>query len=294
MFDEPSLPARRLSRPVTFRGVGVHTGADVVCVVHPASGAHDADGTDGEGGIVFHRTDTGGTVAADWRHVAATRLQTVIESAETSVATVEHLMSAMSALGIWSARVEIDGPEVPILDGSAAPFLAGLAEASDVAPPGRAIRVLRPVSVRSGNAFAALLPFPTRRFDVGIDFADAAIGMQRALFDFAAGDYGAEVAPARTFGRLRDIKRLRRRGYGRGASLQNAVAVDGAEVVNPEGLRFPDEFARHKLLDAVGDLALARAPIIGLYRSHRGGHRLNYTLLAKLFAHTENFQLLLN
>ena len=196
MFDEPSLPARRLSRPVTFRGVGVHTGADVVCVVHPASGAHDADGTDGEGGIVFHRTDTGGTVAADWRHVAATRLQTVIESAETSVATVEHLMSAMSALGIWSARVEIDGPEVPILDGSAAPFLAGLAEASDVAPPGRAIRVLRPVSVRSGNAFAALLPFPTRRFDVGIDFADGDLYQKQQAIANEARNRGLLTNPS--------------------------------------------------------------------------------------------------
>ncbi|WP_226582915.1 UDP-3-O-acyl-N-acetylglucosamine deacetylase [Acuticoccus sediminis] len=283
MVDEYAPPARRLMRPVTFRGVGVHTGADVACVVNP-----------GEDGVRFHRTDTGGTVTASWRHVAATQLQTVIRSDETSVATVEHLMSAMSALGIWAAEVEIDGPEVPILDGSAAPFLAALADASEPVEGGRAVRVLQPVSVRIGRGFASLLPFPSRRFDVGIDFADAAIGEQRALFDFAAGDYGAEVAPARTFGRLKDIKRLRRRGFGRGASLDNAVAVDGATVVNPEGLRFADEFARHKLLDAVGDLALAEAPILGLYRSHRGGHRLNYALLDKLFARAENFQLLPN
>lgn len=289
MFDEYALTARRLVRPVTFRGVGVHTDAGVVCVVHPA-----AAGAEEEEGVVFHRTDTGGAVAASWRNVAATRLQTVIRSDDTSVATVEHLMSALSALGIWQARVEIDGPELPILDGSAAPFLDALAEASEPAQPGRAIVVRRPVSARSGAAFATLLPFPSRQFDVGIDFADAAIGLQRAVFDFAADDYADDVAPARTFGRLKDIKRLRRRGYGRGASLENAVAVDGARVVNPEGLRFVDEFARHKLLDAVGDLALAQAPIVGLYRSHRGGHRLNYALLENLFAASENFQLLPN
>lgn len=267
----------------TFRGVGVHSGADVSCVVGP--------GTDG---IVFHRTDTGGTVRASWKAVAATRLQTVIEEAGTKVATVEHLMSAMAALGITAATVEIDGPEVPILDGSAAPFLEPLRAASEPAELGPYIRVVRAVSVGEGQAFAALIPWPTRRFDVGIDFADAAIGIQRAVFDFAADDYAAEVAPARTFGRIRDIKRMHKRGLGRGASLENAIAVDGPRVLNPEGLRFPDEFARHKLLDAVGDMALSERPIVGLYRSHRGGHRLNYKLLARLFADPENFQLLPN
>ena len=276
-------PFRRLTRAVSFSGVGVHSGAGVSCVVGP-----------GDDGVRFRRTDTGGVVKASWRGVGATRLQTVIEGEGTSVATVEHLMSALAALGVWNAEVEIDGAEVPILDGSAAPFLAALAEAVEPAEAGPHIEVLRPVSVREGRAFAALLPWPGRRFDVGIEFPDAIIGSQRMVFDVETGDYGAEIAPARTFGRLKDIKRLRRRGYGRGASLDNAVAVDGARVANPDGLRFADEFARHKLLDAIGDLALAEAPIRGLYRSHRGGHRLNYALLRALFSAPENFQLLLN
>ncbi len=291
MFDEYALTARRLVRPVTFRGVGVHTDAGVVCVVHPA-----AAGAEEEEGVVFHRTDTGGAVAASWRNVAATRLQTVIRSDDTSVATVEHLMSALSALGIWQARVEIDGPELPILDGSAAPFLDALAEASEPAQPGRAIVVRRPVSARSGAAFATLLPFPSRRFDVGIDFADAAIGLQRVMFDFAADDYaqrrcpGADIRPAEA-----TSSGCAGAGYGRGASLDNAVAVDGGPRRQPgrSAVR-ADEFARHKLLDAVGDLALARGPYRRPLSQSHGGHRLNYALLERLFAASENFQLLPN
>lgn len=223
--------------------------------------------------------------------MSATRLATVIAENGTTVATVEHLMSALSALGVTDARVEIDGPEVPIMDGSAAPFMAALAPKVVPGGPGEAIEVLRPVSVRAGSSFVAILPHPRRRFDVGIDFPDPVIGVQRAIYDIDAEVFGREIAPARTFGRLKDVKRLRRRGYGRGASLENAVAVDGERVANPEGLRFPDEFARHKLLDAVGDLALAGRPILGLYRAHKGGHRLNYQLLAALLSRSENFKI---
>jgi UDP-3-O-[3-hydroxymyristoyl] N-acetylglucosamine deacetylase len=245
----------------------------------------------GEDGIVFRRTDTGSAVRASWRNVAATRLATVVGEGDAAIRTVEHLMSALAALGVTSATVDVDGPEVPIMDGSAAPFFAALGTAAQPGPPGSAIRVLRPVFVRERDAWTALLPDGGRRFDVAIDFPEPAIGRQRVVFDLDADDYGDAIAPARTFGRLKDVKAMRRRGYGRGASLENAVAVDGARVVNPEGLRFPDEFARHKLLDAIGDLALAERPIIGLYRSHKGGHRLNYRLLAALFASDENFQI---
>lgn len=244
------------------------------------------------GGVVFRRADSGASVLASWRRVAATRLATVIGEGPSAVRTVEHLMSALSALGVWDALVEIDGEEVPIMDGSAAPFLDELADAVEPAAHGPgAVRVLRPVSAEGRDAFACLLPREGRRFDVGIDFPDAAIGVQRVALDLSADTFAHEVAPARTFGRLKDVGKLRRRGYARGASLANAVAVDGARVVNPEGLRFADEFARHKLLDAVGDLALAERPILGLYRAHRAGHRLNYALLAALFSDARNFQI---
>lgn len=223
--------------------------------------------------------------------MTSTQLQTVIEEHGTSVATVEHLMSAFAALGVRDAVVEIDGPEVPIMDGSAAPFIALLAAAIEPAGAAVAMRVLKPVTVRSRGAFVALLPHNGRRFDVGIDFPERAIGIQRVVLDLSADSFAREIAAARTFGRLADVARMRRRGLGQGASLDNAIAVDGARVVNPGGLRFPDEFARHKVLDAVGDMALAERPILGLYRGHKGGHRLNFELLRALFSRSDNFSL---
>lgn len=248
----------------------------------------------GDEGIVFASAGGQGQgVRASWRNVTATRLATVLEGPGFKVQTVEHLMSAFSALRLWQARVEIEGPELPILDGSAAPFLAALRP--HVAPSGTIapLKVLRPVSVRQKDAFATLIPFKGRRFDVGIDFADAAIGIQRVVCDLTTDTFARDIAPARTFGRLKDVKAMRRAGYGRGASLENAVAVDGPRVINPEGLRFADEFARHKLLDAVGDLALAERPILGCYRAHKAGHRLNFKLLEALFADPQNYQIVI-
>ncbi len=248
----------------------------------------------GADGIVFARSDGAGAVRASWRNVVVTRLATVLAADGVEVRTVEHLMSALAALGITDAVIRVDGPEVPILDGSAAPFRTALAEVAEPTGAAPVVKVLRAVSVAAKGAFAALIPSTGRCFDVAIDFEDAAIGLQRVTFDLDRGDYASEVAPARTFGRVKDIDAMRRRGYGRGASLANAVAVDGSRVVNPEGLRMADEFARHKLLDAIGDMALAERPILGLYRSHKAGHRLNYALLRRLFASRENFQLLPN
>ncbi|MEM8665393.1 MAG: UDP-3-O-acyl-N-acetylglucosamine deacetylase [Pseudomonadota bacterium] len=267
-----------MSEPVSLTGVGVHSGADVSISVAP----HDD-------GILFHRTDQGASVRASWKNVAATRLATVIEDGSARVMTVEHLMAAFAALGIAHAKVSLDGPEIPIMDGSARPFMEALRPLLSPAPPAPTLKVLAPVSVSNGDAFAALLPFEGRRFDVGIDFAAPIIGTQRVVFDLAPDAFANEIAPARTFGPLKDVEKLRRKGFAKGASLENAIAVDGDRVANPAGLRFPDEFARHKLLDAIGDLALAEHPILGLYRSHKAGHRLNYGLLAKLFAAKENF-----
>lgn len=228
-------------------------------------------------------------IAASWRNVSATRLATVLRAGEASVATVEHLMSALAALGVEGATVTLDGPEIPIMDGSAAPFFDALAPHTVPAGARQALKVLRPVVARRSDAFAALLPYEGRGFDVGIDFADEAIGAQRVRHELSAEAFRREIAPARTFGRLKDVAMMRKKGYGRGASLDNAIAVDGPRVVNEGGLRMPDEFARHKLLDAVGDLSLAQFPLIGLYRSHKAGHRLNFELLRALFADDENF-----
>ncbi|GAB5375186.1 MAG: hypothetical protein AcusKO_16480 [Acuticoccus sp.] len=198
-------------------------------------------------------------------------------------------MSALAAFGIRDADIFIDGPEVPIMDGSALPFVTALRDKLTPAPAGEVFEVRRPAIVSDGSAFVALLPHDGCRFDVGIDFPAPVIGRQRVTFDLSADGFAREIAPARTFGPLKGVKRMRRLGYAKGASLDNAIAVDGDRVANPEGLRFADEFARHKLLDAIGDLALAGRPIRGLYRSHKGGHRLNYELLRALFAVNENF-----
>jgi len=242
----------------------------------------------GERGIIFHRSDTGGSVRAHYENVAATRLATVIEEDGTRIQTVEHLMSALAAYGIADAEITLSAPEVPIMDGSALPFMEALRDVVEPAPPRAPFRVLKPVMVEDGSAFAALIPHEGQRFDVCIDFKAEIIGVQRVVFDLTAEGFAAEIAPARTFGPLKDVKRMRRRGYAKGASLENAIAVDGKRVANPEGLRFDDEFARHKLLDAIGDLSLAGRPILGLYRAHKGGHRLNYELLRALFAAEEN------
>lgn len=220
--------------------------------------------------------------------MTATRLATVIEADGISVKTVEHLMSAFSALGIVAAHVAIDGPEVPIMDGSAKPFMEALAPVAVARGTIAPIRVRVPVMARRGDAFAALLPHAGRRFDVGIDFEAPVISLQRVVFDLTPDGFLSEIAPARTFGPLRDVEKMRRKGFAKGASLDNAIAVDGDRVANPEGLRFQDEFARHKLLDAIGDLALAGRPIEGLYRSHKAGHRLNFELLKALFRSAEN------
>lgn len=242
-------------------------------------------------GVTFSRTDLGGSVVASAANVAATRLATVIAKDGIAVRTIEHLMSALTALGIYAAHIAIDGPEVPIMDGSAAPFWDALSPHVGPGAAVPALHVVRPVVVGAGRAFAALLPGEARSFDVGIDFAAPVIGVQRAIFDLSRDDYAAEIAPARTFGPLKDVHKLRRKGFAKGASLENVIAVDGARVANPEGLRFANEFARHKLLDAIGDLSLAGAPIVGRFRSHRGGHRLNYRLLRAFLADAQNFKI---
>ena len=289
-----------LAGPVEIEGIGVHGGRTARLLIEPApAGA----------GIAFRlarrrhpvarlfrvRPVPPVDVAADWRNVAATRLATVLSApGARPVRTVEHLMSALSGLSIDAARITVDGDEVPILDGSAAPFVAALDRAGRRAldAPRRRIRILREVAARSGDSLAVLSPADGDglALSLAIDFPDEAIGRQSLALDLTPDVFRQEIAPARTFGRARDLRKLRRLGYGRGASLENAVGVDGARVLNPEGLRFADEFVRHKMLDAVGDLALAGLPLAGRFRSEKGGHRLNHAALEALFADPANYR----
>jgi UDP-3-O-[3-hydroxymyristoyl] N-acetylglucosamine deacetylase len=241
-------------------------------------------------GIVFRRTDAGAEIQARWVNTIAAPLCTMLSNGEgITIGTVEHLMAALAGAEIDNAIVELDGSEVPIMDGSAAPFLfliecAGIVE-QDAAR--RAIKVLKPVSVVEAGATAALLPDHVFSMSFEIDFANPLISRQDARVVFEAGTFKSEISRARTFGLLDEVDRLRAAGFGRGGSLDNVVVVSGDHVLNADGLRYDDEFVRHKLLDALGDLYLAGGPIVGQFRGVRSGHGHTRQLLAALFADAE-------
>ncbi|HAQ35981.1 MAG: UDP-3-O-[3-hydroxymyristoyl] N-acetylglucosamine deacetylase [Maricaulis sp.] len=270
-----------LAAAAVCSGIGLHSGERVRLVLKPA-----APGT----GIVFERTDLDGDntrVEARATNVTTVRLGTTIANeAGVSVATVEHLMAALAALGVDDVLVEIDGPEVPIVDGSSAPFVDLIAQVGlkASAAPRRAIRVLRSVSAEYQGRTATFMPSLTPVIDVEIDFPHPAVGRQRYAFDISADTFTGEVASARTFGFKRDVDALRAAGLARGGSMDNAVVLDESGVLNEEGLRFADEFARHKALDALGDLALAGAPILGRYQASQPGHALNNVAVRALLA----------
>ncbi|MBK6467345.1 MAG: UDP-3-O-acyl-N-acetylglucosamine deacetylase [Rhodobacter sp.] len=282
-----------LKAAVSFSGVGLHTGRSVRMIVRPASADY---------GIWFRRTDIVGDgtgpdamVPAIWSAVTPSRLCTVVENADgVSVSTIEHLMAALAGSAIHNALIEIDGPEVPILDGSAEPFVArfiarGLVEQSaDV----RVIRVLKSVEVREGEAVARLEPSDMLEIDFSIDFSEAAIGRQERRLNMSNGAFVRELSDSRTFCRQSDVDMMREKGLALGGTLDNAVVFDGDRVVSPGGLRHSDEPVRHKMLDALGDLALAGGPLLGRYTGVRAGHALTNKLLRALFADPEAYRLI--
>ena len=270
-----------LIRSVTFTGVGLHSGAPVTMTVHPAAEDH---------GICFRRTDvvTGDAqVPALWDAVVPSRLCTLVANAAgVSVSTIEHIMAALAGSAIHNALIDIDGPEVPILDGSAAPFVSGFLDAGIVAQgaPVRAIRVLKAIEVREGEAVARLEPSEMLEIAFQIDFAEAAIGRQDKVLNMANGAFVRELSDSRTFCRNAEVVAMRERGLALGGTLDNAVVFEGDKVLSPGGLRYADEPVRHKMLDALGDLALAGGPILGRYTGIRAGHALTNRLLRALFA----------
>ena len=274
---------------LTFKGVGLHSGAPVRMTIHPASANY---------GIWFRRTDIEGAdplVPARWDAVVPSRLCTLIANSEgTSVSTVEHVMAALAGTGLHNALIEIDGPEAPILDGSAAPFVTAILNRGlrRLKAPVRALRILAPVEVREGDAVARLEPAgEALEIDFAIDFADAAIGRQEKALKLANGAFVRELSDSRTFCRRADVEAMHANGLALGGTYENAVVVDGAEVLSPGGLRHADEPVRHKMLDALGDLALAGAPILGRYVGRRAGHAMTNRLLRELFRHPEAFRI---
>ena len=275
-------------RSVSCSGTGLHSGLPATLVIKPAAINH---------GIVFRRSDVEGAdaiVPARYDLVGSAFYGSTLKNAAgVEVRTVEHLMAALSAIGIDNALIEIDGPEVPIMDGSAAPFMA-LVESAGMqsqAAVRHYLRVLRPVEVVEGDKVARLLPYDGYQIDCDIVFDAEAIGRQRFVFEVSAGVFRRDVAAARTFTQAKDIEALRAHGLAQGGSLENAVVVDGGEVLNPEGVRFADECVRHKALDVLGDLALAGKPLLARFEGVKMGHAMNNKVLRALFADPANFDL---
>ena len=273
---------------VVFTGTGLHTGKPVRLAIHPASAEY---------GIWFRRTDVEGLdpfIPARWDRVTNTELNTRISNEDgVGISTVEHLMAALAGCGVHNALVEIDGPEVPLLDGSSAPFVSAILSRGvrKLDMPVRAIRILRPIQVDCGEARAALMPSNELKIEFEIDFADTAIGHQIKSLNMANGAFVHELCDSRTFCRQADIDAMRSRGLIMGGSVTSAVVVDGEKVVTPGGMRHSDEPVRHKMLDALGDLSLAGAPILGRYVGHRAGHAVTNKLLRVLFSDPTAFEM---
>lgn len=278
---------RTLKAAIGCVGVGLHSGCRVEVTLRPAPAGS---------GVVFRRVDLGLDLPARFDHVADTRLCTVLalpDRPDVCVGTIEHLMAALSALGVGNVVVEVDGPELPVLDGSAAPwlFLLDCAGLAALDAPASVVEVLRPVRVEDGEAFAELRPSRSPLdLTMAIEFDAAAIGRQALTLQLDEGAFRQELAAARTFTQVHEVAGLQAAGLARGGSLDNAVVVDGARVLNPAGLRMTDEFVRHKMLDAVGDLFLAGAALQGRFVGHRSGHALNNRLLRLLFADPANWR----
>jgi len=277
-----SIRQTTLGSSVTVTGIGVHSGMPVTVGLGPA---------DAGAGYLFIRTGLDGAdreIRASADAVIATEFATVLgDAAGPLVSTAEHVLAALRGMGVDNATIEIDGPEMPIVDGSAAPFVDAIEQAGiiELGKARRFIEVLKPVRVVIGESVGELTPYAGGFYaEVEIDFAHPQIGRQAFTFELSAASFRRDICRARTFGCMDDTAKLWGAGYARGASLENTVVYDAKRVLNPEGLRYRDEFVRHKVLDVVGDLALAGLPLLGRYNAVRPGHKLNNAVLRALLA----------
>lgn len=277
---------RTIANPVKICGIGVHSGREITMTLRPAEA-----GT----GIVFHRTEGERTVSiqAISANVVDTRLATVLGKDGLTVSTVEHFMAALSAFGIDNLHVDIDGPEVPVMDGSAAPFVeqinaVGLRSLSKTR---KFLTIRKPLTLIDGEKRVRILPSRFFRISFDIAFDHPSILLQSKSIKLSLESFCRDLAPARTFGFLHEVEYLKSKGLARGGSLENAIVLDQKGVLNPEGLRFNDEFVRHKMLDAVGDFSLVGYPILGHIKSFKGGHDINHQMVEKLLASPDCWKL---
>ena len=281
------LRQRTLKKKISTTGVGLHTGTKVTLTIRPA--AVDA-------GIIFRRVDLAAPVdiAARVVNVTDTRLSTLIELDGAKVSTVEHLMSAFAGLGIDNAYVDITGPEVPIMDGSAAPFVYLLQQAGmeEQKAAKRFIRIKSPVEARSGDKWARFEPHNGFKIDFSVEFPHPVFGAQnrRVVIDFAEHSYLKEISRARTFGFMQEVETMRERGLALGGSLDNAIVLDEFRILNSDGLRYDNELVKHKVLDAVGDLYLLGHPLIGAFTAYKSGHALNNQLLREMLGQPDAWE----
>ncbi len=273
-----------IAKKVHNVGIGLHKGEPIRLTLEPLEAGS---------GIVFYRSDLGVSFKAEPKNVINTQMATVVGSEKGYISTIEHLMSAINAYGIDNIRIIVDANEIPVMDGSSASFCMLLDEAGvrELGANKKALIIKRAVEIREGDKLVRLSPSKSPKFDYTIKFSHPLIGTQHHVFEFSKKSYVKEISRARTFGFLKDVQALRSMGLALGGSLENAVVIDENKILNPEGLRFENEFVRHKILDAIGDLALVGAPILGDYTAFAGSHDLNHKLTLAVLADAKNFEL---
>jgi len=279
---------KTIARPMDCSGIGVHSGADARMTLKPAPA---------DTGVLFIRTDVtdkDNMIKARWDNVVNTRLCTVLGNADgVTISTVEHLLAAFRGMGIDNAIVEIDGPEIPIMDGSSEPFvfLIECAGTQSLIAPKKAIKITREIVYTEEDKQASLTPLSAARYSFDLDYTGTAVGEQSHEVQLMNGTFKDQISRARTFGFLHEVELLRKNGLALGGSLDNAIVIDGEKILNRGGLRYRDEFVRHKILDAIGDLFLAGMPILGHFHGVRAGHDMNNKLLRTLFSQPDSFDI---
>ena len=273
-----------IGKKVHTVGIGLHKGEPIRLTLEPLEAGS---------GIIFYRSDLGISFKAEPKNVVNTQMATVVGNEKGYISTIEHLMSAINGYGIDNIRIIVDANEIPVMDGSSASFCMLLDEAGvkELDANKKALIIKRAVEVREGDKLVRLSPSKSPKFDYTIKFSHPLIGTQHYVFEFSKKSYVKEISRARTFGFLKDVQALRSMGLALGGSLENAVVIDENKILNPEGLRFENEFVRHKILDAIGDLALVGAPILGDYTAFAGSHDLNHKLTLAVLADAKNFEL---